>query len=46
MDEIVTRTAPCRDHPRDLWRSIPLELAVSAVAVIAAGLLKLAGVMP
>lgn len=39
--------APAREAVRrDLWRSVPLDCIVCALAVIAAAGLKLAGLMP
>ncbi len=42
MNEIAATEVPTRD----LWRSLPLELCVSVAAVILAGGLKLAGLLP
>ncbi|WP_279595379.1 hypothetical protein [Methylobacterium sp. J-090] len=42
MTELAATEAP----PRDLWRSVPLDLLVSVAAIILAGGLKLAGLLP
>jgi hypothetical protein len=42
MFAIAARFAP----PREVWETIPLEWIVSVLAVILAGGLKAAGVMP
>lgn len=42
MDDLATR-APVA---HELWRSIPLECALSAAAILLAAGLKLAGLMP
>lgn len=42
MNAIAARRA----SPHAIWESIPLELIVSVLAVILAGGLQLAGIMP
>lgn len=42
MNEIAVRDAPTRD----IWQSIPLELAMSVLAILLAGGLKILGWMP
>lgn len=44
MNDVAQRAEPAAPAP-DLWQSIPLECILSAVAVLLAAGLKLAGVM-
>ncbi len=44
MNDIAQRAEPAAAAP-DLWQSIPLECILSAVAVLLAAGLKLAGLM-
>ena len=42
----MTELTATQTETRDLWHAIPLELIVSVAAIILAGGLKFAGLMP
>ncbi|WP_187272608.1 hypothetical protein [Methylobacterium sp. WL9] len=46
MDETFVRAARAAEPSPALWTSLPLEFILSAVAILLAAGLKLAGVMP
>lgn len=46
MNEIASRERSVEARSRDIWQSIPLELAMSVFAIILAAGLKVTGVLP
>ncbi|GJD83946.1 hypothetical protein [Methylobacterium haplocladii] len=46
MDETLTCVVRAAEPSPALWKSVPLEFALSAVAILLAAGLKLLGVMP
>jgi hypothetical protein len=46
MDEILTRAERAAEPSPELWKSVPLEVAMSVAAILLAAALKLVGVMP
>jgi hypothetical protein len=46
MKHVATRSGAREAEPRELWQHIPLECFVCAAAILLAGGLRLAGLMP
>ncbi len=46
MDETLTRPERAAEPSPEFWKSVPLEFALSAAAILLAAALKLVGVLP